>query len=121
MRSETSADRRYSLPARHRTLRAAAHGSFELCSPAERVLWARVSIFAGSFDLAAVQAVSTDDPMSTDDAIDTVEALVNRSVLISEDHAGRTRYRMLETLREFGLERLSESGEEHTLRRRHRD
>ncbi|MEE1826318.1 LuxR C-terminal-related transcriptional regulator, partial [Streptomyces sp. BE20] len=107
--------------ARHHSLRATVDWSYQLCSPQERLLWARLSVFAGGCDLAAAQSVCTDHGLTREDVLDTVTALVDKSVLTREDHHGHTRYRMLETLRQYGHEHLRRTGEEDELRRRHRD
>ncbi|WP_344587168.1 ATP-binding protein [Actinomadura vinacea] len=107
--------------ARHRTLRAAVEWSFDLCTPSERTLWARCSVFAGEFDLDAAEAVCSDDELPADQVLSSVAGLVDKSVLTRVEHGLRVRYRMLETIREFGQERLAERGEEAILRRRHRD
>ncbi|MEU8889888.1 LuxR C-terminal-related transcriptional regulator [Streptomyces sp. NPDC048442] len=105
--------RKGALP-RHQTLRTAIGWSHELCSPAERLLWARLSAFAGSFDLAAVEAVCTDLQLSTDVAVDALIGLVDKSVLLRRGPS----YRMLDTIREFGAEYLEKLGETTTGRHR---
>ncbi|WP_433179665.1 ATP-binding protein [Actinoallomurus sp. CA-150999] len=122
-------DDRFRLPAggpqmalaRHRTLRALIDWSYELCSAQERLLWARVSVFAGGLDLEAAEAVCVGEGIDRHDIFDLLAGLVDKSVLICEEHAGRARYRMLETIRQYGRDRLVESGEEQRLRYRHRD
>ncbi|MEU8530215.1 LuxR C-terminal-related transcriptional regulator [Streptomyces sp. NPDC048629] len=110
-----------SAPTRQRTLRALIDWSHELCSRPEQLLWARASVFAGGFDLAAVEYVGAGDGVTTEELPDLLHSLVDKSVLIREEHRGDVRYRMLETLRAYGLERLAEAGEETAVRRRHRD
>ncbi|WP_051468281.1 ATP-binding protein [Actinomadura oligospora] len=104
---------------RHRTLRTAITWSHDLCMPAERMLWARLSVFPGGFDLAAAEAVCTDDHLPVDELVDVLTMLVDKSVVRFDPAAGR--YRMLDTLSEYGAERLDEAGETALLRRRHRD
>ncbi|SDH62038.1 Predicted ATPase [Lentzea fradiae] len=111
---------RTALP-RHRTLTAAMDWSFDLCSPREQLLWARVSVFAGSFDLTAAEAVCSDDTLTADFMFDAVDGLVEKSVLQREEQAGIARYRLLETMRQYGQTRLRASDEESRLRMRHRD
>ncbi|MFI7133643.1 ATP-binding protein [Nonomuraea sp. NPDC050153] len=116
---------RTALP-RHQTLRAAMDWSFELCSRREQILWERLSVFAGGFDLDAVQRICAGDPfdgedVAGDDVVDLVAALIDKSIVAREDHGTRTRYRLLETVRQYGHERLVETGKEGVLRRRHRD
>ncbi|MCR6483173.1 LuxR C-terminal-related transcriptional regulator [Amycolatopsis sp. OK19-0408] len=97
---------------RHQTLLAAVDWSFALCGPAEQRLWARASVFAGSFDLAAAERVCAGD-----DVRDLLAALVEKSVLVREGQ----RFRLLEPLRQFGRDKLAESGEAAETRRRMRD
>ncbi|SDN57396.1 non-specific serine/threonine protein kinase [Allokutzneria albata] len=106
---------------RHETLQAAIDWSFELCSPAERVLWARVSVFAGSFDLAAVAEVCADDRLPAGELPAVVAGLVDKSVLLRDEHHDGVRCRLLDTIRDYGQERLEQTGERAVLLRRHRD
>src|SRR5215470_14041325 len=108
-------------PDRQRTLRASIEWSYELCTRAERLLWARLSVFAGGFELDAAEGVCADDRLAAGDVLDLVADLAGKSILIAEHREGVARYRLPEPLREFGQERLCESGEETALRRRHRD
>ena len=109
-------------PARQQTLRASIEWSYELCSAAERLLWARLSVFAGGFELDAAEGICADDRLAAADVLELLAALADKSVLIAEhDESGGVRYRLPETLREFGQERLQESSEDTALRRRHRD
>lgn len=110
----------HALP-RHRTLRAAVEWSYELCSEAERTLWARSSVFAGGFDLAAAEAVCAGEGLSTAEVLPAVAGLVDKSILTRHEHGLSTRYRMLETIRQYGQERLTDSGEPMRLRRKHLD
>lgn len=100
---------------RHQTLRAAIDWSYALCSEAEQTLWARASVFAGSFDLAAAERVCAD--CADDDVHNLLAALVEKSVLVRE--AGR--FRLPEPLRQFGRDKLAESGETAPALRRMRD
>ena len=108
-------------PARQQTLRASIEWSYELCSPAERVLWTRLSVFAGGFELDAAEGICADHRLATEQVLELLAALAGKSILIAEHGEGVARYRLPETLREFGQERLQESGEHTALRRRHRD
>jgi predicted ATPase/DNA-binding SARP family transcriptional activator len=96
------------LPQRQQTLRATIEWSHELLGPAERRLFARLSVFSGGCTLEAAEAVAGAD-------VDTLQSLVEKNLL---RHAGE-RYRLLETIREFAGERLAESGEAQDLERRH--
>lgn len=102
---------------RHQTLRAAVGWSFDLCTEQERVLWARLSVFAGSFDLAAAERVCSGDGLARADVMEVLTGLVEKSVVT----VGVSRYWQLETLRRYGWERLCERGEQAELRRRFRD
>lgn len=106
---------------RHRTLRALIDWSHELCTEQERLLWARISVFTGSLDLEAAEAVCAGDGIARDEIIDLVIGLVEKSVLIREDHPYGVRYRLLDTIRQYGRERLVASGQEQELKRRYRD
>lgn len=107
---------RTGLP-RHRTLRTAIGWSHELCDPVERLLWARLSVFAGGFDQAAAEYVCADEHLPAAEIDVLLSRLVTRSLLISEGE----RFRMLGTITEFGMEWLLALGEEQAIRRRHRD
>jgi predicted ATPase/DNA-binding CsgD family transcriptional regulator len=103
---------------RHQTLRAASQWSYGLCSPDERLLWARLSVFAGEFGLDAVERVCGDG-LNGAELVDALVMLVDKSIVlrVGGDERG-ARYRMLDTVREFGAELLPEPG---TFRRQHRD
>ncbi len=117
-----SAARRTSEP-RHRSLDAAIGWSYELLSPDQRALFVRLSVFAGGFDLDGAHGVCGSTGTSDLTTLDALTALVNRSMVVTDHAAVRTRYRVLETLRAFGRERLreagSEAGSEADLARRH--
>jgi predicted ATPase/DNA-binding CsgD family transcriptional regulator len=153
---------------RHQTLRAALEWSHELCTERQRLLWARLSVFAGGFDLAAAEAVCGDAGPATGPATGPVDedgdaadaaagaaaddqdgdgdgdvvgdgggdpadpaalprsavfealaGLVERSIVLRTDHPDGARYRMLDTIRDFGAERLARSGRRGDMRRRH--
>jgi predicted ATPase/DNA-binding CsgD family transcriptional regulator len=106
-------------PERQQTLRATMRWSHELLSEPERVLWRRVSAFAGGFDLEAAQLVCGGPGLSPSDVLGGVVGLVERSVVVREFE--RPRYRLLEPVRQYGRERLRAAGEEAEVRRRHRD
>jgi non-specific serine/threonine protein kinase len=108
-------------PARQQTLRASIEWSYDLCNPAERLLWARCSVFAGGFQLDAAEGICADDRLPTDDVLQLLAALAAKSILTAWHSKGVARYQLPETLREFGQERLHQSGEDTALRRRHRD
>ncbi len=103
---------------RHRTLRAAFDWSYELLSEPERRVFRRLSVFAGSFALDAVEAVCgepADEPI-----LDLVTQLIDKSMVMADQTTSSiARYRLLETLREYGSEKLDSSGERDAIRRRH--
>jgi predicted ATPase/DNA-binding CsgD family transcriptional regulator len=97
-------DRRAVLP-HQQTLRATTQWSYDLCSPAEQRLWARLSVFAGSFDIPAAEAVCAGGPLAAEDVLPTLIGLVDKSVVLRSEEDG-TRYWLLDTIREFGVGRL---------------
>ncbi|MEU8791595.1 regulator [Streptomyces sp. NPDC048643] len=111
---------RDALP-RHQTLRTAIGWSHELCTPEERLLWSRLSVFAGRFDLEAAEYVCSGDGLHADDVLDVLDALLAQSVLSREETAAGVRYRMLDTVRAYGAEWLEATGDAERLCRRHRD
>lgn len=92
---------------RHRSLQATIDWSYELCSPAEQRLWASLSVFAEGFELDAVLSVCRDDAES--EIVDSMSALVSKSVVLRDTVDGRVRFRMLESIREYGAGRLASS------------
>ncbi|MGW3098944.1 ATP-binding protein [Streptomyces sp. NPDC001102] len=108
-------------PARHRTLRLAIGWSHELCTPQERLLWARLSVFAGRFDLEAVEYVCAGHGLDADDVLDVLTELLAQSVVAREETPAGVRYRMLDTVRAYGADWLEAAGDAARLRRRHRD
>ncbi|WP_314249644.1 ATP-binding protein [Streptomyces sp. DSM 40907] len=107
--------------ARHRALRTAIGWSHELCTPAERLLWARLSVFAGQFDLDAVEYVCAGPDLPVEDVLDLVGELLAQSLLVREETPAGVRLRMLETVRAYGAGWLESLGDAGRLRRRHRD
>lgn len=116
-----SAPPRSHAPSRQRTLRACIEWSYGLCSAQEQLLWARLSVFTGGFELDTAEEVCAGDGVAAADVLHTVSSLIDKSILVGERHAEVVRYRMLDTIREFGRERLEETGELAGLRRSHRD
>lgn len=103
--------------ARHHTLRHAVAWSYDLLGDAERALLNRCSVFAGGFDLAAACAVGgSDDEFAT---LDLLDVLVRKSLLVADRSSGRTRFSMLETIREFAEEQLVSSGDADEVRNAH--
>ncbi|MGW3483368.1 protein kinase domain-containing protein [Rhodococcus indonesiensis] len=108
------------VPTRQQTLRWCIDWSYELCTGEEQRVWRRLSVFAGSFDLdAAEQVCGADRPPV--ELLDTVTALLEKSILLREESGSVVQFRLLETLREYGYEKLGQTGEDLPLRRRHRD
>jgi predicted ATPase/DNA-binding CsgD family transcriptional regulator len=108
-------------PARQQTLRAALDWSHELLTADERILWRRLAVFAGSFDLSAATAICADDEiLAADRVADTLSGLAERS-LVQLDDSLVGRYRMLETIREYAAQRAAQAAELDGLRVRHRD
>ncbi|GAA3397695.1 ATP-binding protein [Streptomyces roseoviridis] len=106
---------------RHRTLRTAIGWSHELCTPEERLLWARLSVFAGPFDLEAVEYVCGGPELPADRVLDVLGELLAQSLVAREETAAGVRYRMLDTVRAYGAEWLAALGDTERMRRRHRD
>ncbi|MFF8970847.1 ATP-binding protein [Streptomyces sp. NPDC014995] len=104
-----------------RTLRALMDWSHELCTPAERLLWNRLSIFAGDFGLDAAEAICAGDGIGENEVLDLLDRLVVQSIVLPCERDGLPRYRLLETVRQYGRDRLAESGEEERMLRRHQD
>ena len=104
---------------RHRTLEAAIDASHALLSEHERAVFERLSVFVGPFDLEAAGAVGCADEASPSRTLAAVTALVDASLLSPERDGSETRYRLLETLREYGLARLRRDGVEDEVRQVH--
>ena len=104
--------------AHQQTLRTATQWSYDLCSPAERLLWARLSVFADSFGIPSAQQVCAGGALDGADILPALIGLVDKSVVLRPQE-DEPRYRLLDTIREFGAERLAESGEQAAVRDRH--
>jgi predicted ATPase len=105
---------------RHQTLRAVVDWSYGLLSETEQVVFDRLAVFSGGFTLVAATAVVTGDGIEGWDIVDAVGGLVAKSMVVAEPGAGEhTRYQLLETLRQYGRERLDEGGDTDRWRRRH--
>ncbi|MCO5997374.1 ATP-binding protein [Actinoallomurus rhizosphaericola] len=105
---------------RQQTLRALIDWSYDMCTPQERAVWEALSVFSGGCSLEAAVCVCSADDLSPEDVVDIVTALVDKSILLRRDRERRApRYEMLESLREYGRERLAASGRETVMRRRH--
>jgi predicted ATPase len=102
---------------RHQALEAAVAWSYELLTAGERQGLRALSVFAGGFDLTAVAAVCCDGNESA--ALDLVDLLAGKSLVVCEPAAGGSRYRLLETIRQYAAGRLAEAGEAERTRWRH--
>lgn len=107
------------VPSRQATLEASVAWSFGLLADAERLALARLSVFVGTFDLEAAQAVVAGPDIDEVEVLDLVTGLADRSLLQVGEHDGRARYRLLETIRLFSLERLDELDDPARVRDRH--
>ncbi len=105
---------------RHQTIRASLDWSYDLLTDAERLLFGRLSVFAGGFDLEAAAAVCAGDGIVPGQILDEVAGLVDKSLLAVERRAGATRFRMLDFVRQYAAERLAEAGHDAVLADRHR-
>ncbi|MCQ4360474.1 NB-ARC domain-containing protein [Mycobacterium gordonae] len=104
---------------RQQTLRASVDWSHALLTESERMLFRQLAVFLGGFDLAAAQAVA--GGAENYHVLDQLSLLVDKSLVAANDSGGRTRYRLLETVRQYAAEKLSECGEADAARARHRD
>ena len=106
------------LPARQRTLRSTLEWSYSLLNEKEKALHARLGVLVGGFSLEAAEAVC--NPEGDLDILDGISSLVNNSLLRQEvTPSGEPRFRMLETIREYAVERLAQSGEMPLLQKQH--
>jgi len=106
---------------RQQTLRASVDWSHSLLTDPERTLFRRLAVFMGGFDLDAAQAVGASTEVERYQLLDQLGLLVDKSLVVAEDMSGAMRYRFLETVRQYALEKLAESGEASIVRTRHRD
>jgi len=106
---------------RQQTLRASVDWSHALLTEPERVLLRRLAVFVGGFDLDAAQVVAGSGDVQRYQVLDQLTLLVDKSLVVAEDSRGRSRYRLLETVRQYAAEKLGESGEADAVRSRHRD
>lgn len=119
---------RAALP-RHRTLRALMDWGYQLLSPAEQTLFRRLAVFSGSWTLEAAEGICAPMPDQQADTVaesavpvlDLLAELVDKSHVMASMHPGLMRYSMLDTVREYALEKLHEAGEVEEYRDRHRD
>ncbi len=108
-------------PDRHRTLSALIDWSVERLEPAERTIFHRLSVFRGSMSLEAIDAVVTDDDVSHEDVLPALIRLVRSSLVVAEGTSATRRYRLFETIRQYGRDQLTADGDLSRRRDRHRD
>jgi predicted ATPase/DNA-binding CsgD family transcriptional regulator len=106
---------------RQQTLRASVDWSHALLTESERVLFRRLAVFVGGFDLAAARVVAGGSDVERYQVLDQITLLVDKSLVVAESVSGATRYKLLETVRQYALEKLGESGEGDDVWARHRD
>jgi non-specific serine/threonine protein kinase len=104
---------------KHQTLQATMDWSYQLLLEPEGVLFRRLSVFAGGWTLDAVEKVCGGEPNAEDETVDILAGLTDKSLVIVEERAGRIRYRLLETVRQYAGEKLLESGESELIRDSH--
>jgi predicted ATPase/DNA-binding CsgD family transcriptional regulator len=110
-------------PARQQALDATVGWSYDLCSPAEQLMWARLSVFSGGFDLEGAEEVCAGDEILSEEVLGLVASLVNKSIIVRQQATEHTTawYHMLESIRQYGDRRLVDRDEVRTTRVRHRD
>jgi predicted ATPase len=104
---------------RHQTLRQAVDWSYDLLNERERTILDRLGVFAGGFTLEAAESVTAGEGIETVDVLDGLGQLVDKSLVVADATPAGTRFRLLETIRQYALERLHEASETDTIRRRH--
>ena len=109
---------RTALP-RHQTLRATLDWSYDLLSERDRRVFARLAVFTGSWTLEAAEAIAAGEETESGEVLDSLASLIEHSLVTVEDHADQRRYRLLETLRQYGWARLREAGRATAVQRRH--
>ncbi len=106
-------------PGRQQTMRATLDWSYRLLTQRERLVFARLAVFAADFSLEAAEAVCPEGDVASSEVLDLLGALVEKSLLVGEERDGVTRYRLLEPVRQYAQECLIASGEYDRMRRRH--
>jgi predicted ATPase/class 3 adenylate cyclase len=109
---------RSGLP-RHQTLRALVDWSYELLSESEKRLLRKLSVFAGGWTLQAAEKLGEDGEIESWEVLDLLTSLTDKSLVIADDESGQFRYRLLETVRQYGAEKLLETGEAAEVRSKH--
>jgi predicted ATPase/DNA-binding CsgD family transcriptional regulator len=113
-----AAGSRTALP-RHRTLHATMDWSHELLGQKERVVFRRLSVFAGGFTLEAAESVCAGEQLQRDEVLELLSPLVDKSLVVAQERDRTARYRLLETIRQYGREKLEEAGEAARVREQH--
>jgi non-specific serine/threonine protein kinase len=112
----------HGVPSHHRTLRAALDWSYSTLSGQEQTLLRRLSVLAGSCTLEAIEEVCAGEGIASGQIVDSLWSLANKSLVVAETlKQGAARYRLLETVRQYALEKLLESNEGEAFRNRHLD
>ena len=119
LRLLSSGDR--SAPGRHRTLDAAVRWSYDLLDQTQQRVFDRLSAFAGPFTIEAAEVVVSAGGVDEWEVLDGILALVDKSLVVADEETGSTRYRLLETMRQFGQANLEAAGERELYRDRHAD
>ncbi|MFO1272785.1 MAG: tetratricopeptide repeat protein [Rubrivivax sp.] len=109
------------LQQRQQTLRALVDWSYDMLSENEQTLLGRLAAFVGGFVLEAAEAVCEGDPLESFDILDLLTSLVEKSLVMLEEREGQSRYRMLETIREYAAEKLAQRGGGEAVAARHAD
>lgn len=109
------------LPDRQRSIEASVTWSHELCTPDEQLLWARLSVFTGGFDLDAAELVCADDELPADRILDVLSSLADKSLISRDPGEAVPHFRMLETIRQYGAARLELTADAELWCRRHQD
>ncbi|WP_024796815.1 ATP-binding protein [Tomitella biformata] len=106
-------------PSRQQTLRLCIDWSYDLCTDQKKLMWHQLCVFAGSFELDAAEDIC--EVPGTHNVLDLLTSLVDKSILIRDEYAGVVRFRLLETIRDYGKEKAQRSENYRGLRRRHAD
>ena len=109
---------RAALP-RHRTLRSMIDWSYDLLSEAEQTMLRRLAIFAGGWTLLRAEAICSGEGIDASEVAELLTSLVDKSLVMTDERGGATRYGMLETVRQYALDRLGESGQQTQWQARH--
>jgi DNA-binding CsgD family transcriptional regulator/tetratricopeptide (TPR) repeat protein len=107
------------VPLRHQTLQATLDWSYQLLTGAEQTVLRRLSVFVNGWRLEAAEAVCSDDTLRSNEVMEVLSNLVDKSFVAVDSHKGRRRYHFLETIRQYAMNKLRETGEESELRNQH--